>query len=65
MHAQKIQWDANDVVEAEAKQFMIGKGVQIVEGIDLTEWRERVIPVYSIFTDANGTELLDIVRSSK
>ena len=65
VHAQKIQWDANDVVEAEAKQFMIGKGVQIVEGIDLTEWRERVVPVYSIFTDANGTELLDIVRSSK
>ena len=65
MHAQQIQRDTNDTVNAEAKQFMISKGIQIVEDIDLTEWRERVIPVYAIFTDENGTELLDMVRNSK
>ena len=65
VHAQQIQRETNDAVEAEAKQFMIDHGIQIVEGIDLAEWRERVIPVYSIFTDANGTEILDIVQSSK
>ena len=65
VHAQQVQRDANDTAEAEAKEFMISHGVQIAEGIDLTEWRERVLPVYSIFTDANGTEILDIVQSSK
>ena len=65
VHAQKVQRDANDTVEAAAKEFLIGHGIQIAEGIDLTEWCRQVIPVYSIFTDANGTEILDIVQSSK
>ena len=65
VNAQKIQRDANDTVTVAAKEFMREQGVQIIENIDLTEWRERVVPVYSIFTDANGTELLEIVRNSK
>ena len=65
MNAQKIQRDTNDTVVIAAKEFMADQGVQIIEEIDLTEWRERVAPVYSVFTDANGTELLDIVRNGK
>lgn len=65
VNAQKIQRDTNDTVVIAAKEFMADQGVQIIEEIDLTEWRERVAPVYSVFTDANGTELLDIVRNGK
>ena len=64
VHAQKVQRDSNDTVVAQAKEFMRDQGVQIIEGIDLTEWRERAAPVYSIYTDQNGMELLDIVCNS-
>ena len=65
VHAQKIQREATDTAKDTAKQKMIEHGIKIVEQIDLTEFRERVKPVYTMFTDENGTEILDIVRGTK
>ncbi len=62
VNAQKIQREATDTARDAAKQKMLEYGIKIVEKIDLTEFRERVKPVYATFTDENGTEVLDLVR---
>ncbi|MDR1179228.1 MAG: DctP family TRAP transporter solute-binding subunit [Spirochaetales bacterium] len=60
--AQKVQRDAATSANASAMQKLIEKGVIIEEHPDLSRFKELTAPVYKIFTDANGDELLKMIR---
>lgn len=61
---QKVQRDAALAAQDAAKQNMLDYGMEIIEDADLTEFRERAMSVYPIFTDTCGQEIVDIVKDS-
>ena len=51
-----------DKAQNEAKQTLIDAGCIIEENPDKAAFREKAMPTWSIFTDAYGTDLLDIIQ---
>ena len=60
----EAQRKANEEKTIEAKQVLLDNGCEIVENPDKEAFKEIAVTVWTVFTDENGTELLDIIRKN-
>lgn len=63
--AREEQLKLVDEAQASALQTLIDNGCEIVEDPDKEAFREKAIPVWSIFTDVYGTELVDMIQNAQ
>ena len=61
----KEQFDLTDKAQAEALQTLKDNGVTVTEDVDKEAFQEIAKPQWSVFTDACGTELLDMIQADK
>ena len=60
--ARQEQLKLTDEAQATAKQELLDNGCEIVENPDKEAFKALATPTWSIFTDAYGTELLDMIQ---
>lgn len=60
--AQKVQRDAATEANEAAKQKLLDAGIEFEESPDIAKFQELTAPVYSIFTDANGDDLVKMLK---
>lgn len=60
--AREEQLRLTDEAQASAKQELLDNGCEIVENPDKDAFKAMTEPTWSIFTDAYGTELLDLIQ---
>lgn len=51
--------------EESAIEKLKSHGVQVIEDVDISAFRDRVQPVYDIYTEEQGTEILDMIRDAE
>lgn len=61
----KEQFDLTDKAQAEALQTLKDNGVTVTEDVDKEAFQEIAKQQWSVFTDACGTELLDMIQAGK
>ena len=61
----KEQFDLTDKAQAEALQALKDNGVTVTEDVDKEAFQEIAKQQWSVFTDACGTELLDMIQEDK
>lgn len=61
-HSREVQLKATDEKQSEAKDTLIKGGCEIEENPDKEAFKEKAMPTWKIFTDKNGTEILDMIR---
>lgn len=61
--ARERQIEITDKNQATAKQTLIDNGCEIVEDPDKAAFQDRAKPTWAIFTNANGTEILDMITN--
>ncbi|MDR2589124.1 MAG: DctP family TRAP transporter solute-binding subunit [Spirochaetales bacterium] len=59
---QRVQREAASKANDAAKQILLDKGVTIEEKPEIEKFKALTAPVYKIFTDANGDELLKMLK---
>lgn len=60
----EAQRKANEEKTIEAKQILLDNGCEIVENPDKEAFREIAVTAWKVFTDENGTELLDMIQKN-
>ena len=60
----EAQRKANEEKTIEAKQVLLDNGCEIVENPDKEAFKEIAVSAWKVFTDENGTELLDIIQKN-
>lgn len=60
----EAQRKANEEKTIEAKQVLLDNGCEIVENPDKEAFREIAVMAWKVFTDENGTELLDMIQKN-
>ncbi len=60
--AQKVQRDAATEADAAAKQQLLDEGVEIEENPEIEKFQALTEPVYSIFTEQCGDELIKMIK---
>lgn len=60
--AREEQLRLTDEAQASAKQELLDNGCEIVEDPDKEAFKEIAVTTWSVFTDAYGTELLDMIQ---
>lgn len=60
--AREKQLELTDAAQAVARQTLLDNGCTIEEAPDKAAFKEKAMPTWSIFTDQNGTELLDMIQ---
>ena len=60
----EAQRKANEEKTIEAKQVLLDNGCEIVENPDKEAFKEIAVSAWKVFTDENGTELLDIIQEN-
>ncbi|MCC8026086.1 MAG: DctP family TRAP transporter solute-binding subunit [Clostridium sp.] len=60
----EAQRKANEEMTEEAMQVLLDHGCEVVENPDKEAFKEIAVGVWNVFTDENGTELLDIIQGN-